>query len=156
MRAAPGSGRADPAVAPARLAVTRRRTAAAPAAKPPSRGPTSAGSPWSLVVGLLALNLWISSQALSPNTGSRIPYNPTFLTQVQGDNVSSISTTGRSIQGTFRRRAVPDELARPTLSFSTQIPSFASNSQLFKLLQKHNVTINAKDAEHRPVVPDRA
>ena len=32
-----------------------------------------------LIVGLLALNLWISSQALKPNPRVQIPYSPTFI-----------------------------------------------------------------------------
>jgi hypothetical protein len=40
-----------------------------------------------VIVGLLALNLWISSQALQPNAPVRIPYSPTFLSQVRAGNV---------------------------------------------------------------------
>ena len=54
-----------------------------------------------LIVGLLALNLWISSQALKPSSRVRIPYSPTFLTQVKDNNVKEISSTSDSIQGTF-------------------------------------------------------
>src|SRR5260370_23565414 len=55
-----------------------------------------------LVLGLLALNLWISSQALKPNARVRVPYSPTFLSQVQSGNVDEISSTGDAIQGTFK------------------------------------------------------
>ena len=55
------------------------------------------------VVALLGLNLWISSQALKPNAPVRIPYSPTFLSQVEGGNVEQISSTGDSIQGTFKK-----------------------------------------------------
>ena len=40
-----------------------------------------------LVVVLLALNFWISSQALKAEPRVRIPYSPTFLTQVKSGNV---------------------------------------------------------------------
>ena len=55
-----------------------------------------------LAIGLLALNLWISSQALQPSPRIQIPYSPTFIAQVNEGNVSSISSTGSSIQGTLR------------------------------------------------------
>src|SRR5689334_23333984 len=71
--------------------------------KPPS-GPNPRWIVVALVVGLLALNLWISSQALSPNARVRIPYFPTFITQVKDNNVSSINSTNSSIQGTFRHK----------------------------------------------------
>ena len=90
-----------------------------------------------LVVGLLALNLWISSQALQPNPRVRIPYSPTFLNQVKAGNVSEISSTGDAIQGTFRR-ALKYPAERPDRpadeAFSTQVPSFADNGQLSSLL----------------------
>jgi hypothetical protein len=54
-----------------------------------------------LVLGLLALNLYISSNALKPASRVQIPYYPTFLKQVTSHNVTSTDTTGESIQGTF-------------------------------------------------------
>ena len=54
------------------------------------------------MVGLLAMNLWVSSQALQPNQPVRIPYSPTFLDQVRNGNVNEISSTGDAIQGTFK------------------------------------------------------
>jgi hypothetical protein len=56
----------------------------------------------SLIVGALALNLWISSLVLEPNPRVRIPYSPTFLTQIKSRNVSAITSTEGSIQGTFK------------------------------------------------------
>src|SRR5437588_12984561 len=79
-----------------------------------------------LVLGLLALNLWISSQALKPNPRVRIPYSPTFLTEVQSGNVSQISSTGDSIQGSFRKAVKyppNDKSSQATTNFSTQVPS---------------------------------
>jgi cell division protease FtsH len=94
------------------------------------------------VLGLLGLNLWISSQALKPTARVSIPYSPTFLKQVNLGNVSSISSTGNSVQGEFRS-AFKYQKNQPTTHFSTQIPSFANGSSLQNELQKHNVTINA-------------
>ena len=101
-----------------------------------------------LAVGLLALNLWISSQALQPSPRVQIPYSPTFLSQVNGGNVSSISSTGASIEGTFRKAITypSGSHGQTTTLFSTQIPSFVPGSQLFALLQKEHVTIDAHPA----------
>ena len=106
-----------------------------------------------LVVVLLGLNLWISSQALKPNARVRIPYSPTFLTQVQNNNVKEISSTGDSIQGEFSKAITypaGDKNATATVNFSTQVPSFADNNALSKLLQDHNVTIDAKSPDSGP------
>src|SRR5262249_14434237 len=78
-----------------------------------------------LIVGLLALNLWISSQALKPNARVRIPYSPTFLTQVKDGNVQEISSTGDAIQGSFKKAVkypADDPKAQSTTDFSTQVP----------------------------------
>jgi cell division protease FtsH len=106
-----------------------------------------------LVVALLAINLWVSSQALQPKARVQIPYSPTFLSQVQGGNVSDISSTGDSIQGTFRQAVkypATSSSAQPTTRFSTQVPSFADNSQLSRLLQSKGVTINAHPTQNGP------
>jgi cell division protease FtsH len=106
-----------------------------------------------LVLGLLALNLWISSQALKPNPRVQIPYSPTFIQQVESGNVSQISSTGDSIQGTFKQavKYPPDsKSAAATTNFSTQVPSFADNQQLSNLLQSKSVTINAHPLSSGP------
>src|SRR5947209_6966920 len=106
-----------------------------------------------LVIALLGLNLWISSQALRPNPRVRIPYSPTFLAQVKGGNVKEISSTGDSIQGTFKKAVKyppSDKNAQSTTNFSTQVPSFADNSQLSNLLQSEGVTIDAKSPDNGP------
>jgi len=106
-----------------------------------------------LVIGLLALNLWISSQALAPSTRVRIPYSPTFLSNVQSGNVKEISSTADAIQGTFIHavKYPPAQKNAPTsTSFSTQVPSFADNSALSRLLQSKNVTIDAQLPDKGP------
>jgi cell division protease FtsH len=106
-----------------------------------------------LVIGLLAINLWISSQALKPNARVRVPYSPTFLSQVQSGNVSEISSTGDSIQGTFKHEVkypANDKNAPSSTDFSTQVPSFANNAELSKLLQDKQVTIDAKNPDSGP------
>ena len=106
-----------------------------------------------LVVALLALNLWISSQALSPNSRVKLPYSPTFLTQVKAGNVTNISSTGDAIQGTFAhpvKYPANSTTATPTTEFSTQVPSFADNSALQNLLQQYGVTENAQSPDNGP------
>jgi cell division protease FtsH len=102
-----------------------------------------------LIFALLALNFWVSSQVLSPNPRVAIPYTPTFLSQVESGNVASISSTGASIQGTFKKavKYPADSATAPTtIYFSTQIPSFAPNDQLFALVQKYDITTTAHPA----------
>ncbi len=106
-----------------------------------------------LVLALLALNLWISSQALKPNARVRIPYSPTFLSQVQAGNVSEISSTGDAIQGSFKaavKYPPSDKSAQPTTNFSTQVPSFANGTQLSNVLQSKGVTIDARPPDTGP------
>jgi cell division protease FtsH len=101
------------------------------------------------VVVLLALNLWISSQALSPNPRVRIPYSPTFLAQVTANNVTEINSTGDSVQGVFAHQ-FQYQSNQPTRYFSTQIPSFADNGSLAKLLSDHHVVQNASSTNSGP------
>jgi cell division protease FtsH len=106
-----------------------------------------------LVVGLLALNLYVSSQALKPNSRVRIPYSPMFLNEVKSDNVQEISSTGNAIQGSTRHaiKYPPDDRnAQATTRFSTQVPSFANNSELTALLESKGVTIDAKSPDTGP------
>jgi cell division protease FtsH len=120
---------------------------------PRSRGPSPRWVVALLVLALLGLNLWISSQALQPNSRVRIPYSPTFLSQVTNNNVTEISSTGNAIQGTFKSNVKyppNDKNAVATTRFSTQVPSFANNQQLTSQLESHNVTIDAKPPDSGP------
>jgi cell division protease FtsH len=101
-----------------------------------------------VIVALLAINLWVESAALSPNR-VLIPYNPTFLTQLQHNNVASVSTTSDAIEGAFKHpfRYKGQEA---TTSFSTQIPSFADNKELYAEFIAKDVTINAKNPNVGP------
>jgi len=106
-----------------------------------------------LVVVLLGLNIWISSQALKPNARVAVPYSPTFLTQVKNGNVNEVSSTGDSIQGTFKsavKYPSNDPNAPATTNFSTEIPSFADRNQLSDLLQSKDVTIDAHPIDSGP------
>ncbi len=101
-----------------------------------------------VVIGLLAINLWISSSALSPNRVA-IPYYPTFVHEVTSGNVSSVDSTSLAVQGTFKH-AISYNGAQPTVLFSTQIPQFVSGSELAKLLESKGVTLNASNPNPGP------
>ncbi|HZU61275.1 MAG TPA: ATP-dependent zinc metalloprotease FtsH [Solirubrobacteraceae bacterium] len=124
--------------------------------KPPDQRQRPRNSRWLIVlvvVGLLALNLWISSQALQPNPRVAIPFYPTFIRQVENNSVKDISSTGDSIQGTFKhpiRYPVATNQVESTTNFSTQVPSFEPGSALSALLQKHGVTIDAQPISNGP------
>jgi cell division protease FtsH len=94
---------------------------------------------------LLAINFWIASAATGPKERVRVPYNPVFLHQVRAGNVKEITSTGTTVQGTFRR-AVRYSGSRST-DFSTEIPTFADTDQLADLLEDKGVVINAKPLE---------
>jgi cell division protease FtsH len=108
-----------------------------------------------VIAGLLALNFWISSQVLGPNPRVQIPYLPTFLEQVDNNNISTINSTGSSLQGTFRHAITYPASgtgATTTVYFSTQIPSFAPTTPLFDTLNKNGVITNAHPTNTGPSV----
>jgi cell division protease FtsH len=98
---------------------------------------------WMLVV-LLALNWIISSFLLAPPSRTAVSYT-FFTTQVTSNNVSEITSTGDTIEGTFRKKTsyTPSgEKAEDVERFKTQRPSFADD-RLFAELQGNNVPVNA-------------
>ncbi|MGH2842089.1 MAG: AAA family ATPase, partial [Solirubrobacteraceae bacterium] len=103
-----------------------------------------------VVIGLLALNLWISSSALAP-TRVNIPFLPTFITEINAGNVKSISSTSLAVQGTFNH-AFHYENAPPTVDFATQIPQFVPATTMYDLLRKHHVEITAQNPNAGPSV----
>ena len=93
-------------------------------------------------LALLALNLFIASRAMGPESRVRVPYSPFFLQQVQARNVEEITSKGTDIQGAFRKE-VTFEDSEPTTRFRTEIPAFANTNELSRLLQENDVTVNA-------------
>jgi cell division protease FtsH len=107
---------------------------------------TVGGRFWVLVLVLLALN-YLSVAIFAPGREKSvtIPYNPTFLQQVEANNVAKISAEGEAVSGEFKKAIkYPANSAEAAPNFDTQIPTFANNDALSKLLQDHNVTIEAK------------
>jgi cell division protease FtsH len=103
---------------------------------------------WIFVAIFLALN-WLS--LLMVNGGEsrvKVPFNPTFLQQVDAGNVKSISSKGDTIQGTFARKVrypPGDGKAKPTELFSTEVPSFWNTDGLTTQLRAKGVEVNAKN-----------
>ncbi|MFL5884204.1 MAG: ATP-dependent metallopeptidase FtsH/Yme1/Tma family protein, partial [Thermoleophilaceae bacterium] len=99
---------------------------------------------------LLALNIWISTLIPNGPTRIRIPYTPTFIQEIQANNVKSISSTGSTVQGDFRGKVTyptTGKSKQTSSHFKTEVPTFANADQLSQLLQQHNVTVNAKPTD---------
>jgi cell division protease FtsH len=121
--------------------------------------PRKPGLGWrSLAVfaGILILNLILSSLFYAATAKPRvtIPYRPTFIAQVQAGNVQTITATDTSIQGTFkhaiRYRPNGANAAVRTTEFATQIPDFANNGTLDRLLADKGVVVTAKQPAGTP------
>ncbi len=97
-------------------------------------------------LALLAVNLFITSRAMEPASRVRVPYSPFFLDQVMTRNVSEITSKGTDVQGTFKKN-VTFEDSKPTTRFRTEIPAFANEDELSRLLEENDVTVNAEPLE---------
>ena len=92
---------------------------------------------------MLALNLFLTSRAMEPESRVRVPYSPFFLQQVNAGNVEEITSKGTDIQGTFKKEVTYED-SKPTTRFRTEIPAFANTDELSELLQENDVTVNAE------------
>ena len=112
--------------------------------------------PWSprrflvILVSLLVLN-WLLVQVFAPAEKEiRVPYTPTFLSQLRDSNVKEISSTGETLQGEFKKDVrYEDESAT---KFKTEIPTFANERELAELLEDQNVIVNAKPPGSRSLL----
>ena len=114
--------------------------------KPKSFWRSVGGRFWALVLILLVLN-YLSVAIFAPGRekSATIPYNPTFLDQVEANNVTKISTQGEAVSGEFKNEVkYPSDAKEAVPNFTTQVPTFANTDELSKTLQDHNVTIAAK------------
>jgi cell division protease FtsH len=146
----------DKAVPPAPMPRDRQGWRVAPA--PDGRGMPEEHKPrpphrlrgfWIFVVVLLALN-WLSVLIAQPAGQPRVtvPFSPYFLNQLNAGQVVSISSTGDTIDGTFKtaiRYPTNDKTATPTTLFATQVPSFWTSNALTSLLLSKGVVVNAKN-----------
>jgi cell division protease FtsH len=122
--------------------------------KPEKPKPAMIGMSWRRFAGILGVLLvlnYISVAIFAPAPQRvRIPYSPTFLNQVKAGNVKEIASTGDTIKGDFKKKTKIGK--NEAEHFDTQVPSFANDAQLSKLLQDHNVTVNAKPPGDRSVL----
>ena len=112
--------------------------------------------PWSgrrflAILAVLFLLNWLIVAIFAPaEERIRVPYNPTFLTEVRQGNVKEISSRGDTVQGEFRDEVTyQDDKAK---QFETEIPTFANDEELSQLLERENVTINAEPPDSRSLL----
>jgi cell division protease FtsH len=125
-----------------------KRTTAQP--KPGQAGP---GGPklrpqfrfvlWLLVLIALAFNFYAGKKSIQPATRIHVPYSPFFLQEIKKGHVTSITSKGTAIQGTFKAAETYGG-SKPSTLFQTEIPSFANTQALSQLLEKHAVVENAQ------------
>jgi cell division protease FtsH len=107
--------------------------------------------PWSwrsflVILAVLFLLNWLIVAIFAPaEERIKVPYNPTFLTEVRQGNVKEISSRGDTVQGEFRDAVKYED--NEDKQFETEIPTFANDRELSQLLERENVTINAKPPE---------
>jgi cell division protease FtsH len=94
-----------------------------------------------LIAIALGVNYWAAHKATEV-TRVRIPYSPFFIDQIKAGNVASITSKGTAIQGTFHHATSPSGHDTAT-RFGTEIPSFASTTDLSRLLLRKGVVVNA-------------
>jgi hypothetical protein len=109
--------------------------------QPPRFRPSRAWIVFGLV--LLAFNFYLGSRATQPPSRVRIPYSPFFLDQVRAGHVKEITSKGTAIQGTFTQKLTYAG-SKPTTRFRTEIPAFADNDALTRLLEQKDVVVNAQ------------
>jgi cell division protease FtsH len=93
-------------------------------------------------LALLALNFYAGSRAMQPPSRVRVPYSPFFLQQVTAGHVQEITSKGTTVQGTFTK-PLSYAGSKATTRFKTEIPAFADNNALSRLLQSKDVVVNA-------------
>src|SRR2546425_433649 len=139
----------EPAVVTAKRADQQKDASPPPA--PRGSSPTSPRQPrfrlsarWILfALALLGLNFYLGSRATQPPSRIRVPYSPFFLEQVREGHVKEITSKGTAIQGTFTQKVRYDG-SKPTTRFRTEVPAFADNNALSRLLESKGVVVNAE------------
>ena len=118
----------------------------------PNRPRFRVGRMWILfALLLLAFNFYFGSRATRPPSRVRVPYSPFFLNQVRAGHVDEITSKGTAIQGTFTKK-VRFQDSKPTTRFRTEIPAFANNNALSRLLEEKGVVVNAQPLDKGPAL----
>jgi cell division protease FtsH len=108
---------------------------------------------WLAMLVMLAVNWTTASLLLAPEARVTVSYTY-FVSQVDARNVQEVTSTGDTIEGTFRQKvtyppgAKKDQQVQVT-RFSTQRPSFADDD-LFRRLQATGVAVNANSPDRVP------
>ena len=106
---------------------------------------------WWLILLLFVVNWIVASTLMAP---SRTTVSYTFFRQqVQAGTVSEITSTGDTIEGTFKspvKYPPGSGDAKDVTEFTTQRPSFGDDG-LTELLLEKNVTVNARPPDSAPV-----
>ena len=117
--------------------------------KPPSWGRLIRRLWWVFAL-VLIVNWVVASTMLNPGR-TTVSYT-FFRTQVQTGNVEEVTSTGDTIQGTFREKVKYPADSKATAHvtrFTTQRPAFADD-QLIQLLLQKNVQVNANPPDAAP------
>jgi cell division protease FtsH len=141
---APGSGRAQDGAAVTESREDQPKQGNGQAPRRPQFQNLRIGRWWIVfALALLAVNFYIGSRAMQPPHRERVPYSPFFLQQVRGGHVESITSKGTAIQGTFDEK-LSYAGSKPSTLFRTEIPAFADNDALSRLLEEKRVVVNAE------------
>ena len=113
--------------------------------------------PWSgrrflvILISLFVLN-WLIVAIFAPaEKRIRVPYNPTFLTQVRDGNVKEISSKGDTIQGEFKKDV--KYKGDKATNFETEVPTFADDTQLSPAADRRTTSsINAEAPNSRSLL----
>jgi cell division protease FtsH len=111
------------------------------------RSPYKRPSPWVILALLLTLN-WVLVLAYQPSPHPRVtvPYSY-FVSQVQSNNVATVTAQGSSIQGTLRHAVIyPAQRGTRATLFRTNRPAFADDHLLSQLLAR-GVVVTAKPTD---------
>jgi cell division protease FtsH len=101
---------------------------------------------WLVLLALLVANYVIAELVSNNPSRESVPYSY-FREQVADGNVSEVTSTGDTIQGTFKKASKPpDASGKASTRFETERPAFADDS-LLGLLEREHVVINAHPIE---------
>jgi cell division protease FtsH len=112
--------------------------------------------PWSgrrflvILLGLFVLNWAIVAIFAPAEERIRVPYNPTFIQQVQRGNVKEISSKGDTVQGEFKKEVKYE--GDSATNFETEVPTFANDDQLSQVLEENDVVVNAEAPDSRSLL----
>ena len=105
---------------------------------------------WIFVV-LAILNIWLVSTFSTHPKRVEIPYEPTFIAQVEAGNVSEVNFAGDAISGTFAKGvAYPSGTTDTHTEFSTRQPPQPGDPTLLPLLREKGVTVTAQPEPGTP------